>query len=199
MSMHAFRKKFTFSVICHQFFPFPVEWTFLQVSTDLNLSHCEEKLDTVRKGWTLWGKAEHCEDASLPSPVSLLLQHPFPKLLSHSFRNQPWKKLKCRIVWHKALSPTSRLFLLDLCSSFAASSVSVRDHRWGVGDSLGERFEPTVEDARAEQGRNRADETKVSSLFFTIFRSFSLPVFMGHCFVFSNENDKANFVSFRAS
>ena len=44
--------------------------------------------------------------------------------------------------------------------------VSVRDHRRGVGDPLGARSQPAVEDARPKQGRDRADETEVSSLSF---------------------------------
>ena len=48
--------------------------------------------------------------------------------------------------------------LLILC-------VSVRDHRRGAGDPFSERPEPAAEDARPEQGRDRADEATVSFPF----------------------------------
>ena len=87
----------------------------------------------------------------------------------------------------------------------------MRDNRRGIGDPLSERSEPAVEDARAEQGRNRADETKVSffhPLSFNPSIFFSSSILQSSCGLFSsficyfksfsNENDMAEFVNFRA-
>merc|ERR1712083_46298 len=41
---------------------------------------------------------------------------------------------------------------------------SMRDHRRGAGDPLSERPEPAAEDARPEQGRDRADEATTKNL-----------------------------------
>ena len=149
------------------FYPFQ-DWgrSFLPVSSGGNLSpRNKEHRDFSKKRTRNKEQAVHF----LESLISLLLRQPFPTdyqfpggFFSHNFR-KTWK-------WGKALSLTSRLLhspfsryvhfqqLLILC-------VSVRDHRRGAGDPFSERPEPAAEDARPEQGRDRADEATVSFSF----------------------------------